>query len=444
MEKSMENQLRTLPLEGELVQENKFELNIKQLQQGQVFKNYKALCEYLGEAVKGSGTNGQKGQLKRWQQYFAWEKQGHKMIITEVFDEVKEKEDKRKNNTFVSQHKQESFFKEGAELSTTILLHIVSNSNLDDLTTWQQLAFKSKDFYSEVGLCGDNYNNLTHHHGGYSNVIPPRLSAYVLQESKRKMLKFSQTAFGQMQKQKLLRYHYTKAWVEHVYENPEDETSPVVGVIEHIATSMEIGIMEEAMNHAFNKWNLTQPNKQLKNIYGIYTVLNKNERQKVFGWQRDYIRNIIPRYEYSYSCYEVVFVPQVIVRELINRGFDENDLMELNATFTEYFEKESLGVNNKFVEYNINRVKDRFNTDMELYNKWLDEVRLNRRGLSKVGETKDEPKQPYRTMITQSERDSVVTFVGSSLKKNPSREERTIVDRCVENTIIKKTHNLRG
>ena len=49
---------------------------------GQEFKNYKALCLYLGEGVKTGKSK--ELQLKRWQLSFSWHKEGNKFVIDEV------------------------------------------------------------------------------------------------------------------------------------------------------------------------------------------------------------------------------------------------------------------------------------------------------------------------------------------------------------------------
>ena len=64
------------------------------IEQGEVFKNYKELCERLGEPVKDG--NSKKAQLKEWEQRFSYQKQGYKIIITEVFSEPKEKVSRRR------------------------------------------------------------------------------------------------------------------------------------------------------------------------------------------------------------------------------------------------------------------------------------------------------------------------------------------------------------
>ena len=72
-------------------------INTNALKQNQIFNNYKEICEFLGEPSYQGGKQRQL-QLKDWERYFRWEKQGYKFIITEVFDTPKEKIDKRGGN----------------------------------------------------------------------------------------------------------------------------------------------------------------------------------------------------------------------------------------------------------------------------------------------------------------------------------------------------------
>ena len=54
------------------------------LKTGQIFKNYKELCEYLGEATKGGDSK--KAQMKEWKNYFSYHKDGYKIIIDEIYN----------------------------------------------------------------------------------------------------------------------------------------------------------------------------------------------------------------------------------------------------------------------------------------------------------------------------------------------------------------------
>lgn len=70
---------------------------IKELYVGQEFKNYKVLCKYLGEDIKTGSSK--KSQVKEWNRYFSFIKEGQKIIITKIYDTPKNKIDNRKGGT---------------------------------------------------------------------------------------------------------------------------------------------------------------------------------------------------------------------------------------------------------------------------------------------------------------------------------------------------------
>lgn len=49
-----------------------------------IVKNYKVMCELLGEQV--TTGNAKKAQLKEWERYFSFERQGQKFLIGEIYD----------------------------------------------------------------------------------------------------------------------------------------------------------------------------------------------------------------------------------------------------------------------------------------------------------------------------------------------------------------------
>lgn len=66
---------------------------MKKINNGQKFKNYKALCEFLEEPVK-TGKSKQL-QLKDWERYFQYHKEGNAIIVDAVHDEVLKKKRKK-------------------------------------------------------------------------------------------------------------------------------------------------------------------------------------------------------------------------------------------------------------------------------------------------------------------------------------------------------------
>lgn len=64
--------------------ENKNQLNCTKLYECMEVKNYKIMCELLNQEV--TNGNSKKYQIKNWNRYFDYTKQGQKFIINEIFD----------------------------------------------------------------------------------------------------------------------------------------------------------------------------------------------------------------------------------------------------------------------------------------------------------------------------------------------------------------------
>jgi hypothetical protein len=97
-------------------------VNIDNIKVGQIFKNYKAICEVLGVNAK-TGKSKQL-QLKDWERYFKYSKDGYNFIITEIHEAPTEKVDLRRegNNTLYHAHKMDD-----------TLLYILSKQNDGEL-----------------------------------------------------------------------------------------------------------------------------------------------------------------------------------------------------------------------------------------------------------------------------------------------------------------------
>ena len=59
-------------------------LDLSRLKAHSTVKNYKVMCETLGEPEKHSASKD--AQLREWQRYFSFTKQGHKFLIGEVYE----------------------------------------------------------------------------------------------------------------------------------------------------------------------------------------------------------------------------------------------------------------------------------------------------------------------------------------------------------------------
>ncbi|MFK3936652.1 hypothetical protein ACI2JA_03930 [Alkalihalobacillus sp. NPDC078783] len=118
------------------------EINVSNLSTGQIFKNYKELCEALSEKTK-TGTSKQ-SQLINWERFFSYDKQGHKFIITHIHIPPKPKTVSRANNNKV---------KYIAEIEKLILDLLIRNN------TDEEKVYLSQDKLSrELNMINDNYS----------------------------------------------------------------------------------------------------------------------------------------------------------------------------------------------------------------------------------------------------------------------------------------------
>lgn len=74
--------------------------NLFKLEEGMVIKNYKEMCALLSE--KTEAGNSKKAQLREWERFFKYHKEGHKIVIDKIYDEPREKIDLRGSDGLLS------------------------------------------------------------------------------------------------------------------------------------------------------------------------------------------------------------------------------------------------------------------------------------------------------------------------------------------------------
>ena len=77
--------------------EKKYKIDTTCLTIGQIFKNRKQMCKYLNQEYISNKT-ASTPQLKEWQRYIEWEKEGQKIIITDIYPTPLDKTDGRVAN----------------------------------------------------------------------------------------------------------------------------------------------------------------------------------------------------------------------------------------------------------------------------------------------------------------------------------------------------------
>ncbi|MBS5985259.1 hypothetical protein [Clostridium sp.] len=110
------------------------------LKNGQVFKNYKGLCEFIGWKVATGNTK--IAQFKELDTICKWHKEGNKIIIDEVYENQLIKKDGRSDNNVYS------------SLVEALIIHSINNS--EDHT----LYFSLGNISETVGMVNENFKEL--------------------------------------------------------------------------------------------------------------------------------------------------------------------------------------------------------------------------------------------------------------------------------------------
>jgi hypothetical protein len=125
-------------------------LNIENLNTGEIFKNYKHLCEVLEMEVK-NGAKGKQYQLKELERFCKLKKEGRRFIIEEVYESPLPKTDERKqgnNNVY-------------GELIQLLILDLLAQTDKGTITISRSKLLRSIDMTNiNYGHCGENVPTL--------------------------------------------------------------------------------------------------------------------------------------------------------------------------------------------------------------------------------------------------------------------------------------------
>lgn len=254
-------------------------INTNALKQNQIFNNYKEICEFLSEPSHQGGKQRQL-QLKDWERYFRWKKQGYKFIITEVFDTPQEKIDKRGGNNnknvkpmmdYLMSEFNTEYIDEYFTISnwSTIVLHLMNKEVCDKTYRDDDEVFQ---------FCGEN------------NILDPKLFRDYVGTVKFVTKNLITTAFRGLQKRGLLEY---QDGYKFYYEGAKyNRTVCVDGeIINDYIDDIEKEICQEIQNEFYADKNIKgrqlvyilrhSKNKELLKLYNSMRVDAINENNDI-------------------------------------------------------------------------------------------------------------------------------------------------------------------
>lgn len=346
---------------------------------GEQYK-YPTLCEPFG--FKPATGNTKKKHIATFEQYMKLEKNGTWFTVVEIYDEVQEREDGRKNNTFTERYEQESFFKED-ELQLAILwtLGLRAYESAWRETTKQPAYIPSNELYMAIGLCNDFFKGLTSNQYYYTienskGSVDKEYYCYkyqadiafkgIYQDMKSKTI----TAFNQLKRSKLVDFAYWKQ-----YRTIHGEVIP--------CTDMDMIAIHERRFDTM-EWFNQNHTKQLDNVGDLYTRLNHKEFKEAMEKLNELLKEDIKDYDCYYSCFKVIYSLRAVRRELTNRGFDLGTTKDdFIRAFRNSMQDVVARINKKFAERHVARIDKVRQEHIEKLEQQYTEQAEPRRGFGK-------------------------------------------------------------
>lgn len=290
--------------------ENEYEINIDKLTIGQVFKNKREMCEFLGQKYISNKT-ASIPQIKEWKRYIDWEKDGQKIIITDIYPTPLDKIDGRiTNGTQIYQR----FIEE------IILAYIDSKMSQyedDESVQYYTFSFTLNQLALLCGMVNEKYvdKNIT------KSLIDIGYSKFNIKDffarTQSKFCLVINNALNNMQKRRLISYEKKYIVVENNIKrvaNYEDESN--ILNIEKTALS-DMGydsIIEVYVNNKTKEF---------------FDIVNKYVNEKL-GW------------DYCYRSYVILSNKSVLnLEKKYLQSTNQNNRLELNKRLITFFNNQS-------------------------------------------------------------------------------------------------------
>lgn len=276
-------------------------MNISNLEVGMIVKNYKELCSLLSESVYSG--NSKIYQIKEWERFFSYHKDGNKFIIDNIYVNPKEKDDKRLEGV-------NSIFSDDIQV---LLLDLLAQSKTNG-----QLNLPATTLLNKLSMVNINYKN------GRKNI--PKLSELLEVEEKfiydfynttQSSLKgMLETALNQLKRKSLVFWSKVISVCErkaHIKLNELSE--PVIN---------KDGKINYQVTDTYRKATQDEMQLILRIEKEVLKEMGYRDKQDVFinGLWDKYMNSVTKRLydkaniNYYYTSYEIIFNKEHILEEL--------------------------------------------------------------------------------------------------------------------------------
>ena len=283
--------------------------NYNNLEVGQTYKSYRQLCDTLGAKVEAG--NSKKAQLREWECYFLYRKQGNKFIIDEIYEIPLDKEETRGRPSVYG------------NMVQLLILDLLGKSR-------GSIVISANKLMEAIGMTNENYGKCQDNALGLSDYSNMEIGyIYDFYNSTGSGLRgVIKTALNNLDKKLIINY----SKVVKVKERSKAQT--------RLASDEEVELLMDISKDILNELGFEDINEVRRSTkWGEYLKLKKKAL---------YEKTV---FEFDYSAYKIV----------VNRNHLEKEKTKLTSLILdeETFNKETSDLNGLIIENTINNAKNR-------------------------------------------------------------------------------------
>lgn len=294
-------------------------MNVDKLYEGMVVKNYKEMCNILGENYYSASGKVKSNQLEKWQRFFSYENKGHKFIIKTIYSEPLPDMSK-------------------IRVLYTGIIELLIMQYLNDAESDEIFISKSK-LYQYLGMASKRYFDYKkeYHEGRLEDVC----DRYCIQRVDGKLNDILHSALESMRKRFLITYRYDYV----VYERSSNGY-----IIQRLMTSEEEKVILSIYNKVLNEYGekFGIPNINIQSIY------SRRLTTQFYSEVETRIKEVFPLWESHHKklriikCNEGLKKAIPIKQDEIKKLSQQSKKIELNFRVCESLKKQ---MQNKYNNY---------------------------------------------------------------------------------------------
>lgn len=273
--------------------ENKYKIDVNRLTVGQVFKNRRAMCEFLNQEYIPNKTASM-SQTRVWQRYIGWEKDGQKIIITDIYHIPLSKDDGRNFNGTQKYQKliediMLAYFDSTVTYNENILNHKVEDGSIELSLTLNQIMYI-------CGMVNEKYINTN-----IKNILVDM--GYTMfnindffTRTKSKFRSIIDNALSNMNKRKIINYKKNAVIIDGTNHRiaTEKEEEVITNIEKRVLSEMEYdSIVNIFLSYKTDEYH-RKINKYIKDEFGwdgVYRCYTVRVNRLRINLEKDYLKN---------------------------------------------------------------------------------------------------------------------------------------------------------